>query len=816
MGSASRGVEMTMPAGVLSLLVLVFLSTVSIGAARPTGSDGLQTYIVQMSKLEKPSIFTTRQSWYASTFSAVKGFESQDNARDKVSSTTELDGILHYYDNAFHGFAARLTEAEVSALESKPGVLRVHREGVRYLHTTHTPEFLGLNFTGGLLVESAYGEDVIIGVIDTGVWPERKSFSDHRIGPIPSRWKGSCVQEASFNASLCNKKLIGAKYYVKGYEASSGPVNTSLEFRSPRDNEGHGTHTSSTAGGRVVHKASLLGFAPGTARGVAPKARIAAYKVCWESGCYDSDILAAFDDAVADGVDVISLSVGGGVVPYYLDPIAIGAFGAAKKGIFVSCSAGNDGPGPLTVTNVAPWITTVAASTVDRTFPAVVKLGNGASYEGISLYSGPGLGTELLPVIWAGNASKEGVSSASSALCLDGTLDPAKVKGKIVLCDRGINARVAKGGVCKAAGAVGFILRNLAVDGEGLIADAHVLPGTSVGATAGVFIVDYILHTSDPKALIVFGGTVLGVKPAPVIASFSSRGPNPETPQILKPDITGPGVNILAAWTGAEGPTGLEGDDRRVDFNIISGTSMSCPHISGVAALLKGAQPKWSPAAIKSAIMTSAYLYDNNEDVIKDEATGNVTTPFSYGAGHVNPEKALDPGLVYDLETSDYVDFFCSLNYRDGAIQLLDPEMASCPNTTSKVSPGDLNYPSISLLFDVASSESAVQATSLNRALTNVGPAKCKYTVSWVAPAGVDIVVWPLELDFTEVGQKLTFTVEVTTAPVVLALGSVKATFGSLAWTDGIHVVRSPIVVNWQGSSPPSYSPSPPVLPPVS
>ncbi|KAL3688388.1 hypothetical protein R1sor_014697 [Riccia sorocarpa] len=763
----------------------------------------VRTYIIQVAPTEKPAVFTTHRSWYESTVYSVRELRrSQLLTESKVEND-----ILHTYSNVFNGFAARLSAAEAEAMEQKPGVLKAYPEQMRQLHTTYTPKFLGLNYSTAtaLTVEAKYGQDVIIGVLDTGVWPERESFSDHDMEPVPARWKGKCVDGSPSNSSVtCNKKLIGAKYYSRGYEAATGPVNTSAEYLSPRDSEGHGTHTASTAGGRLVNDASLLGFAPGAARGMAPKARLAVYKVCWQSGCYDSDILAAFDEAVVDGVDVISLSVGGGVVPYFLDPIAIGSYSAMKRGILISCSAGNSGPGPLTVTNVAPWITTVAASTVDRSFPATVKLGgNGDSVYGTSLYSGPGLGESLLPLIYGLSAAKTSASAALGALCLEGSLDPAKVKGKVVLCDRGTNARVAKGQVVKAAGGAGMILTNLPVDGEGLVADSHVLPATAVGAVAGTKIKAYINSTKTPTAIIQFGGTVYGIKPAPVLSSFSSRGPNPETPEILKPDITAPGVNILAAWTGAAGPTGLEGDDRRVSFNIISGTSMSCPHISGIAALLKAARPDWSPAAIKSAIMTTAYLKDNAGNVLTDEATGNMSNPFVYGAGHVDPERAVNPGLVYDLGPEDYVGFLCAVNYSLGAVKLIDPTVTECPSAKLK-SPSDLNYPSVSVVFDQTGTSSTVLETSFTRTVTNVGPAKSTYTVTWVAPKGVKFSFSTSELKFKKVNEKQTFTVKVSSSPVKLPPGSMQSAFGFMSWYDGEHSVGSPIVVNWQQSYPAS------------
>jgi subtilisin family serine protease len=575
----------------------------------------------------------------------------------------------------------------------------------------------------------------------------------------------------------------------------TGPINETVELRSARDSDGHGTHTASTAAGHFAYKASLLGYAEGIARGMAPRARIAAYKVCWTQGCFDSDILAAFDQAIMDNVDVISLSVGGGVVPYYLDSIAIGAFAAMKKGIFVASSAGNAGPGPLTVANVAPWITTVGATTLDRDFPADVVLDGGATIKGVSLYSGKGLGTVPYPLIFSGDAGFKGngTDTYSSSLCLAGSLDPALVKGKIVLCERGNNPRVAKGAVVLAAGGVGMILANTATDGEGLIADSHVLPATAVGAAEGETIKAHITASKAPTAVINFQGTQFDTRAYPVVASFSARGPNPENPEILKPDLLGPGVNILAAWTNDVGPTGLPLDERRVRFNIISGTSMSCPHVSGLGALLKGAHPKWSPAAIKSALMTTASIFDNKGNVMFDEATGNMSSPFDFGAGHVQPAKALDPGLIYDLGAQDYVNFLCGLNYSVKAIQAISHDLSTCPAGPLIPKLQDLNYPTLSTVFD--QSVSKVLTTTLKRTVTNVGPAKSTYTATVVAPRGVTINVKPSTLTFNTVDEKQSFTVDITTSPAGLLPGESLTVFGFLTWSDNTRIVQSPIAI---------------------
>ncbi|XP_061356781.1 subtilisin-like protease SBT1.5 [Gastrolobium bilobum] len=768
------------------ILVLLLLTATATAASAVTASDKeKKTFIVQVQHEAKPSIFPTHNHWYLSS----------------LASITPSASIIHTYQTVFHGFSAKLSTLEAQKLQSLSHVITLIPEQVRHLHTTRSPQFLGLKIAdrAGLLKESDFGSDLVIGVIDTGICPERQSFNDRDLGPVPPKWKGQCVAGKNFPASSCNRKLIGARYFCGGYEATNGKMNETLEYRSPRDSDGHGTHTASIAAGRYVFPASTLGYAKGMAAGMAPKARLAVYKVCWNGGCYDSDILAAFDAAVSDGVDVASLSVGGVVVPYYLDVIAMGAFGASEAGVFVSASAGNGGPGGLTVTNVAPWVTTVGAGTIDRDFPADVKLGNGKTIGGVSVYGGPGLTPgRLYPIVYAG--SEGGGDGYSSSLCLEDSLDPKFVKGKIVVCDRGINSRAAKGEVVKKAGGVGMILANGVFDGEGLVADCHVLPATSVGAVGGDEIRKYISTASQsrspPTATIIFKGTRLGIRPAPVVASFSARGPNPESPEILKPDVIAPGLNILAAWPDSIAPSGIHSDERRTEFNILSGTSMACPHVSGLAALLKAAHPDWSPAAIRSALMTTAYTVDNRGGSMLDESTGNVSSVFDYGAGHVHPEKAMNPGLIYDISTYDYVDFLCNSNYTAKNIKVITRKVADCSGAKKAGHAGNLNYPSLSAVFQQYGKHK--MSTHFIRTVTNVGDPNSVYKVTIRPPAGMVVTLEPETLSFRRLGQKLNFLVRVQARAVKLSPGSSSVKSGSIVWSDGKHTVTSPLVVTMQ------------------
>ncbi|XP_062194834.1 subtilisin-like protease SBT1.5 [Phragmites australis] len=791
---------------VLLLLVVVLAAVAGVSARVGSRGGGAErTYIVRVDADAKPSVYPTHAHWYEAVVLAAA---SSDGG---AGEWPEGGPLVHTYSSAFHGFSARMSPAAAAALASAPGVVAVVPERVRHLATTRSPRFLGLLSSppSALLADSDFGADLVIAIVDTGISPTHRSFHDRGLGPVPTKWRGVCASGPGFPPSSCNRKLVGARFFSKGYEATSGRMNETAEVRSALDTDGHGTHTASIAAGRYVFPASTLGYARGVAAGMAPKARLAAYKVCWVGGCFDSDILAAFDAAVADGVDVVSLSVGGVVVPYYLDAIAIGAFGATEAGIVVSASAGNGGPGGLTVTNVAPWMATVGAGSMDRAFPANVQLGNGQVLDGVSVYGGPALESgKMYELVYAGAIGGSAASSAadgySASMCLDGSLDPAAVRGKILVCDRGVNSRAAKGDVVHRAGGVGMVLANGVFDGEGLVADCHVLPATAVGAASGEKLRKYIASSTKQRpatGTILFEGTHLGVHPAPVVAAFSARGPNPQSPEILKPDLIAPGLNILAAWPSGVGPAGIPSDNRRTEFNILSGTSMACPHVSGLAALLKAAHPTWSPAAIKSALMTTAYIEDNSNGTMVDESTGAVADVFDFGAGHVDPMRAMDPGLVYDITPADYVNFLCNMNYTEQNIRAITRRQADCRGARRAGHAGNLNYPSLSATFVAEDGARAAMKTHFIRTATNVGGGRAVYRAAVRAPEGCNVTVKPRQLAFRRDGQKLSFTVrvEAAVAPAKrMEPGSSQVRSGALTWSDGRHTVRSSIVVTVQ------------------
>lgn len=780
----------------------LLLSATLLGGGNAQGIE--RTYIVQM------------ESTPATGQSSIARRSLHQNS---LRSVTSRDTMLYSYSSAMNGYAAKLTDAQARDLMAQPGVKSVSRQKIYQLHTTHTPEFLGLDkaellgqqgtvFSGAVDTSNTTDaeSDLIIGVFDTGIWPESASYDDTGLPPIPSRWTGSCVEGEEFTAANCNNKLIGAKWYSKALEAAwiadtnGTAYNFTGAYVSARDPDGHGTHTSSTAAGAAVQNASIFGQASGTARGMAPKARVAMYKVCWpNAGCAEADILAAFDEAIEDGINVASLSLGGNPT-LGTDPVYVGAFSAMAKGIFVSMSGGNSGPGAGTISNNVPWVLTVGASTQDRGFPATVVLGNGQNFTGKSLSVNedntlPAF--QELPLILASNAANSNITNNTDAsLCLAGSLSPTKVAGKIVVCVRGGDiARVGKGQTVKDAGGAGMVLVNTAATGEDILADTHVLPAVHLGATDGAAVLSYA-KSADATAGLDIKGTVFGVE-APQMAAFSSRGPNYPAPDLLKPDITGPGVEILAAWPDNVGTTGLPEDTRRVKFNVISGTSMSCPHLSGIAAFIMARRPQWSAAAIRSALMTSAYTNTKGgASTFRDEATQQAATPFDYGNGHVDVTAALDPGLIYDIKTEDYLDFLCALNSTTEYVQGISGTNSTC-SADKTYSPYELNYPSFAAGYDTKT-ETGPKTVNFTRTVTNVGEAGTYHVnVSVSDPSLVQVTVDPQELDFAAAQEQKSFVVSVTLAAAGAEADSGKNAWGRLVWSDGSHTVGSSLGFVW-------------------
>ncbi|WKA05584.1 hypothetical protein VitviT2T_023545 [Vitis vinifera] len=641
------------------------------------------------------------------------------------------------------------------------GVVSVFPNRYHKLHTTKSWDFIGLPQTARRQLKQE--SNIIVGLLDTGITPQSESFADNGLGPPPAKWKGTCLRFANFSG--CNHKLIGAKYFK--LDGNSDPD----DILSPVDVEGHGTHTASTSAGNIVQNANLFGLAKGTARGAVPSARVAMYKVCWvRSGCSDMDILAAFEAAIADGVDIISISIGGVSPNYAEDSIAIGAFHAMKKGILTVASAGNDGPSQSSIVNHAPWIFTVGASSIDRGFRSKVVLGNGQTFSGI------GVSTfdpkQQNPLVSGADVAKTAADKENSRFCIENSLDPTKVNGKLVYCKLQM---WGSDSVVKGLGGIGTIVESM----EFLdAAQIFMAPGTMVNDTVGYAINRYIHSTKTPSAVIQRSEEVK--VPAPFVASFSSRGPNPMTQHILKPDIVAPGIDILASYTPLRSLTGLKGDTQFSKFTLLSGTSMACPHVSGVAAYVKSFHPKWSPAAIRSAIMTTAKPMSRKV---------NNDAEFAYGTGQVNPHRALSPGLIYDTDEMSYIQFLCHEGYSGKAIAtIVGSKSINCSSLLPGQGSDALNYPTMQLSLK-DTNEPTVGV--FRRRVTNVGPAQSVYNATIKAPQGVEITVTPTRLVFSRALQARSFKVVVKAKSTAFK----EMVSGSLTWRSPRHIVRSPIVI---------------------
>ncbi|KAL6317644.1 hypothetical protein AAG906_030397 [Vitis piasezkii] len=752
---------------VVHRLYLIFLAWILFTLHFRSASGERSTYIIHMDKSLMPNAFATHHHWYASTVDSL--MTAASTTSNAVQSTPKL---IYTYDHVLHGFSAVLSKGELEKLrKSTAGFVSAYSDRTVTLDTTHTVEFLKLNQISGLWPASDFGKDVIVGVIDTGVWPESASFKDDGMTQIPARWKGTCEEGQEFNSSMCNRKLIGARFFNKGVIAANPGVN--LTMNSARDTQGHGTHTSSTAAGNYVEGASYFGYAKGTARGVAPGARVAMYKVLWDEGRYASDVLAGMDQAVEDGVDVISISMGFDLVPLYKDPIAIASFAAMEKGVLVSSSAGNEGPSLGTLHNGIPWVLTVAAGTIDRSFAGTLTLGNGLTITGWTMFPASAL-VQDLPLVY-----NKTLSACNSSALLSGA------PYGVVICDK-----------------VGFIYEQfyqIAASKVGaaiIISDDPELfelggvpwPVVVISPKYAKAVIDYAKTAHKPTATMKFQQTLLDTKPAPAVASYTSRGPSRSYPGILKPDVMAPGSLVLAAWIPNSEAAIIGSLSLSSDYNMISGTSMACPHASGVAALLRGAHPEWSVAAIRSAMVTTANPYDNTFNNIRDNGLSfEIASPLAMGAGQIDPNRALDPGLIYDATPQDYVNLLCSMNFTTKQILTIT---RSNTYTCSNPSP-DLNYPSFIALYN---NKSTAFVQKFQRTVTNVGDGASSYKAIVTAPKGSKVMVSPATLAFENKYEKLSYTLTIE----YKSEKNGKVSFGSLTWIedDGKHTVRSPIVVS--------------------
>jgi subtilisin family serine protease len=671
------------------------------------------------------------------------------------------------YAYSLNGFAAELTRAEADAMTHQRGVVAVLKDELRQPQTDSSPQFLGLTDRGGPWDEGILGKGVVAGIIDTGIWPEHPSFADDGTYPAPPAGFavpcefGNTAYNPGDTPFACNNKLLGARDMRASYKALIGPEL----YNSARDADGHGTHTASTSAGNAGVKAEIFDIPRGRISGIAPRAQVISYKVCGDQGCFDSDTAAGIDQAVADGVDVINYSIGGGAGLIGADELAF--LFAAGAGVFVATSAGNSGPtaGTIGGPSSAPWVTSVAASTQKRVFLGSVVLGNGSRFFGPSVTAG----TSTLRLVDAAAAGNE--------LCLLDQPFTASVSGAIVLCKRGSNARVDKSHAVFNAGGAGMVLYDLS-NSVTLLTDNHWVPSVHINNTDGLAVKSYLAAAGSSATARITAGQKRFTKGS-VMANFSSRGPNPAALDIIKPDITAPGVRILAGNSPAPGA-----DPAGELFQAIAGTSMSSPHIAGVYALLKQAHPDWSAAMAKSAIMTTA-----RQDVVKEDEKTKAD-PFDFGAGHVKPGgkvkrgSMFEPGLVYDAGFADYLAFLCGT-----APQVFVNPTATCSTLRQagfSTDPSDLNYPSIGVA-QLAGTQ------TVTRTVTSVAKDRSRvtYRPKIVAPAGFTVTVSPRSITLRR-GESATYKVTITnkgSAPI----GQWK--FGSLTWRGEGYEVRSPIAV---------------------
>ena len=729
-------------------------------------------YMVVLAKAPATGFVASRSAdQFDARSRAVRSYSARlradhDELADEVGTTVE-----QHFTLASNAFIADLSAEQALDLATDRKVLMIQKRAIVHADTWNTPSYLGLTGKRGVWKKSGgpggAGDGIVIGVIDSGIWPESESFAGRPLASTPkTRWDisidgdrtrmekkdggvftGVCEAGEEFAVTDCSTKLIGARHYVEDYGLDDVLED---DYVSPRDGNGHGTHTASTAGGNRVDGVKVEGRQFGSIYGMAPGARIAAYKALWatEDGRASGstfDLLAAVEDAVADGVDVLNYSISG-PTDTVLELVEYAFRGAAEAGIFVATSAGNSGPGESTVAHNSPWVTTVAANT-HTSFENTVRLGNGKKFAGASIAGRPVGQKQLVAAADVGNGS---ASEADTALCAPDSLDPAEVEGTIVLCERGVYDRVAKSAEVERAGGVAMILGNVNVGS--LDADFHTIPTVHVDDTATPKIYDYIDSAGqNAKAEFLRGNRTAQTTPVPQVAGFSSRGPAAsDDSDLLKPDISAPGVSVLAAVAP---PSNF---DR--DFDLYSGTSMSSPHIAGLAALISGLKPGWSPQQIKSAMMTTATSLRNGEGKAARDL-------FAQGAGQVTPKRFLDPGLFVVSTPQEWDGYLAGLGL---------------PTGEEPIAPGEINLPSMAQGY-------VMSETSFTRSFQATRAGKWKVDVKVPGFNGTSSRATLVSKRSGDL-EDLTFTFERTTAPLsAFAFGYITLT--------GPTTVRLPVAL---------------------
>ncbi|KAL2928833.1 Subtilisin-like protease SBT2.5 [Bienertia sinuspersici] len=644
------------------------------------------------------------------------------------------------------------------------------------------------------------GEDIVIGFIDSGIYPLHPSFATHdaeRYGPVP-KYKGKCEVDPDTKKSFCNGKIVGAQHFAKAATAA-GAFNPSVDYASPLDGDGHGSHTAAIAAGNNGIPVRLNKYEFGKASGMAPRARIAVYKALYRLfGGFVADVIAAIDQAVHDGVDIINLSVGPNSPPAatkttFLNPFDAVLLSAVKAGIFVAQAAGNGGPSPKTILSYSPWITSVAASIDDRRYKNHFFLGNGKVLNGIGLSPATHLNKNFTLV------SANDVLLDTSAMRFSPSdcqrpevLNRKLVEGKVLLCGYSFNFVVGTSSIkkvsdtAKSLGAAGFVLvvENI-TPGTKFDPVPSSIPGIVVtDVSTSLELIDYYnvsttrdwtgrVKSFEAKGRIGNGLRATLQKSAPQVALFSARGPNIKDysfrdADLLKPDILAPGALIWAAWS----PNGTDEPNYAGEtFAMISGTSMAAPHIAGIAALIKQKHPNWSPAAIKSALMTTTSTINRAGRPLQaqqsSKSSGETTlvpaTPFDYGSGHVDPRAALDPGLIFDAGYSDYLGFLCTT---PGINPHEIKNFTRSPCNFSMGHPSNLNTPSIAISH-------LVGTQTVTRTVTNVAEEETYKITARMAPSFAIEVNPPAMTLLPGASRKFTVTLTVRSVTPNYGFGQV-------------------------------------------
>ena len=792
--------------------------------------DARKVYIVQLrspsaavyhSTLHKPAAAVTAQKTARTRFDkaspAIASYAEKLRAeQDEFLMQAAPDARKIYsYLYGFNGFAAEMTATQAHKLENMPQVLHVWEDEIRPLATNFSPGFLGLfDSDGGLRgPEGLDGDGIVIGFIDSGIYPEHPAMSDTKeadrprlcrgtwaevtflgrwlcrrfdkledklVFEPPENWNGICETGETFDETHCNNKLIGARYFIAGAE-NSGPIDSG-EIRSARDVDGHGTHTATIAAGNRV-QASIFGTLIGGIEGIAPRARVAVYKACWlrpgdtRASCNTSDLANAIDSAVADGVDIINYSVGSSMLQITA-PDDIALMNATKAGVLAVVAAGNEGPNLGTIGSPAggPWTITVAASTRDgETSVEAMQINEPPSIAGKyavkeANFTPPLRDSDAIEAaLILADDDNDASGTGTTADACEPLVNDTEMSGNIALIERGGCNFDLKIQNAEDAGAVAAVVYSIAGDpivmnGNSALVD---IPAVMIGQADGNLIVAEIEAGNDVTAVLEKSLLLTEPETGNVMATFSARGPGP-VHDILKPDVTAPGVNILAGFT-PETANSMPDET----FAYLSGTSMSTPHVAGVAALLMQARPEWGPSMVKSALMTSA-----RQDLVQSDGE-SVANPFDYGAGHIVPNRALDPGLVYDVSDGEFDAFACGFD----SPAVPESRCDELENAGVSFAPEDLNQPSIGVAR-------LANEKTVTRRVTNASDESQTFVAAVAAPPGILVSVVPSSLSLGP-GQTASFDVTFVYESGPLDLWR----FGSLTWSSNDHSVYSTIAV---------------------